>query len=235
MDRQQRFAVAASHELRTPLTVLQGGMEVALLRRRTPEEYEQILARSAEEAGRMGALIADLLALARTQTDREALTLEPLALRAIARDAADGALPFADRKGQTLELALDAPLPVEGDRIKLRQALANLLDNAVAYTPEGGIIRVVGRHDHGRAVVEVRDTGSGIATEHLPHLFEPFYRADSARGGGGTQVGLGLALASWIARSHGGHLSVESRVGVGSAFTLSLPLAAHRLPEQHPA
>ncbi len=85
MDRQQRFAVAASHELRTPLTVLQGAMEVALLRRRTPEEYEEVLARSAEEAGRMGALIADLLALARTQTDREALTLETLDLRALAR------------------------------------------------------------------------------------------------------------------------------------------------------
>jgi len=144
-------------------------------------------------------------------------------------------LPFAERKGQTLEVALDAPLPVEGDRIKLRQALANLLDNAVAYTPEGGTIRVVGRHDHGRAVVEVRDTGPGIAAEHLPHLFEPFYRADFARGGGGAHVGLGLALASWIARSHGGQLGVESRVGVGSAFTLSLPLAAHRLTHWHPA
>ncbi len=224
MDRQQRFAVAASHELRTPLTVLQGGMEVALLRRRTPEEYEEILARSAEEAGRMGALIADLLALARTQSDRETLAREPLDLRDIARDAADGALPFAKGKGQTLDMSLDAPLPVDGDRIKLRQVLTNLLDNAVAYTPEGRTIRVVGRHDRGRAVIEVRDSGLGIATEHLPHLFEPFYRADSARGGSGSHVGLGLALASWIARSHGGQLTVESRVGVGSVFTLSLPL-----------
>src|SRR5919202_5896424 len=112
--RQERFAVAASHELRTPLTVLQGTLEVALLRDRTPAEYKEILRTAAVEAGRMGALIGNLLALARTQSDRDALALEPLDLCEVACEAADGVRPLAERKGQTLEVALDRALPTEG-------------------------------------------------------------------------------------------------------------------------
>jgi signal transduction histidine kinase len=225
MAQQERFAVAASHELRTPLTVLQGTLEVALLRERTPAEYQEILRTAAAEAGHMGTLIGNLLALARTQSDRAVLALEPLDVREVAREAAEGVRPLAERKGQTLEVALDGALPAEGDRLKLRQALTNLLDNAVTYTPEGGTIRLTARQDHGRAIIAVRDTGPGIAAPHLPHLCEPFYRVDAARGGGSGHAGLGLALAAWLIRAHGGQLSVESRVGVGTVFTLSLPLA----------
>jgi signal transduction histidine kinase len=234
MERQERFAVAASHELRTPLTVLQGTLEVALLRDRTPAEYQEILRTAAVEAGHMGALIGNLLALARTQSDRDTLALEPLDLCEVACEAADGVRPLAERKGQTLAVALDGVLPTEGDRLKLRQALTNLLDNAVTYTPQGGMIRLTARRERGRAVLAVRDTGSGIAARHLPHLFEPFYRGDSARGGGSAHSGLGLALASWIAQAHGGHLAVESRVGVGTVFTLSLPLRARTTAYRQP-
>src|SRR5919201_264548 len=222
MDRQLRFAAAASHELRTPLTVLQGTMEVARLRERTPAEYQEILRTAAVEAERMGLLIGDLLALARMQSDRETLVLEPLDLHEVTHEAAEGVRPLAERKGQTL---------------------TNLLDNAVTYTPEGGTIRLTARQDHGRAIIAVRDTGPGIAAQHLPHLCEPFYRVDAARGGGSGHSGLGLALAAWLIRAHGGQLSVESRVGVGTVFTLSFPLAsrAHaprsrdRGPVQSPA
>jgi signal transduction histidine kinase len=127
---------------------------------------------------------------------------------------------------------MGAELPVYGDRLKLRQVLANLLDNAVTYTPEGGAIRVVVHHERGHAAVEVRDTGPGIAAQHLPHLFEPFYRVDAARGDGAEHSGLGLALAHWIARAHGGQIHVASQPDVGSVFTLSLPLAARRLHVQ---
>jgi len=225
MDRQERFAAAASHELRSPLTVLQGTLEVALLRDRTPEEYKEILSGAAAEAAGMGTLVSDLLALARTQSDREAVAREPLDLRDVAREAADGVRPLAARKNQILEVALDEPLPVCGDALKLRQALTNLLDNAITYTPEGGTIHLAARQARGHAQLTVRDTGPGIAAEHLPHLFEPFYRVDAARSGGSGHAGLGLALAAWIAQAHGGHLSVESRAGVGSTFTLMLPLA----------
>ncbi len=225
MDRQQRFAAAASHELRTPLTVLQGTMEVALLRERTPAEYQQILGDAVTEAGRMGALIGDLLAVARAESDAIALVaLEPLDLREAARAAIEGVRPLAARKGQTLDVDLASPLPVRGDAVKLRQTLANLLDNAVAYTPEGGSIRLSGYRERDQAAVAVRDTGPGIEPRHLPRLFEPFYRVDTARGGGEDHAGLGLALAAWIARAHGGHLAVDSHVGAGSVFTLTLPL-----------
>ncbi len=108
--------------------------------------------------------------------------------------------------------------------------LANLLDNAVTYTPEGGAIRVSGHSERGQAAVAVRDTGPGIEARSLPRLFEPFYRGDGARAGSGDHVGLGLALAAWIARAHSGHLAVESRVGAVSVFTLSLPLDRARDP-----
>jgi signal transduction histidine kinase len=234
MARQERFAVAASHELRTPVTVLQGTLEVALLRERTPAEYQEILRAAAAEAEHMGTLIGNLLALARIQSDRAVLALEPLDVREVAREATDAVRPLAERKGQTLEVALDGALPTEGDRLKLRQALTNLLDNAVTYTPEGGTIRLTARRRLRRAVIAVRDTGQGIAAHDLPHLFEPFYRTDAARGGSNGHAGLGLALADWIVRAHGGHLRVESRVGVGTVFTLSLPLHVRPTPGHQP-
>jgi signal transduction histidine kinase len=155
-------------------------------------------------------------------------------VREVAREAANSVRPLAERKGQTLEVALDGVLPTEGDRLKLRQALTNLLDNAVTYTPEGGTIRLTARPHLRRAVITVRDTGPGIAAQHLPHLVEPFYRTDAARGGSNGHAGLGLALADWIVRAHGGHLRVESRVGVGTVFTLSLPLHVRPTPGHQP-
>jgi signal transduction histidine kinase len=222
MERQQRFAAAASHELRTPLTVLEGSMEVALLNRRTPEEYERILRQAATEAQRMGVLVADLLTLARTQRDAEALMLDLVDLRDIIREAVNGLQPLAEVKGQTLEVRLDRTLLVLGDALKLRQAVSNLLDNAVSYTPPGGMVWVSGSRERGRVLVQIRDTGPGIAPEHLPHLFEPFYRVDRGRGGSGGHAGLGLALAAWIVRAHGGKVTVESCLGQGSIFTINL-------------
>jgi two-component system, OmpR family, sensor kinase len=208
--------------------VLQGTLEVALLRDRSPGEYKAILNQAATEAGQMGNLIGNLLALARIQSDQETLTLESLDLRAVVWDAVEGIRPLAERKGQLLDVAAGGELLVRGDRLKLRQLIANLLDNAVTYTPEGGAIRIVVHAERGHAAVEVRDTGPGIPAQHLPHLFEPFYRVDTARGDGAEHVGLGLALAQWIARAHGGHIQVESQPGVGSAFTLVLPLVPRR-------
>jgi signal transduction histidine kinase len=223
MERQQRFAAAASHELRTPLTVLQGSMEVALLNRRTPDEYERILREAAAEAKRLGVLVADLLAMARAQRDAEALSLELVDMRDVVLAAAESLRPLADGKAQTLEVQLDKSLLVQGDALKLRQVLSNLLDNAITYTPPGGTVRLSARRERHQVEVEVRDSGPGVAAEHLPRLFEPFYRVDGARSGDSTHTGLGLALAAWIVRAHQGRLEVESRPGAGAIFTLSLP------------
>jgi signal transduction histidine kinase len=222
--RQERFAIAASHELRTPLTVLLGTLEAALLRRRTPEEYEDVLRRAQGAAEHLTILLNDILALAHAECGPETRAADPLDLRAIARAAAADIRAVADGKRQTVALALEGPLPTRGDPRALQQAVTSLLDNAVTYTPVGGTIRLVGRRRRGRALLVVHDTGPGIAPEHLPHLFEPLYRVDPARGNGGGHVGLGLARAAHIAQAHGGRLTIESQVGVGTVATLSLPL-----------
>jgi signal transduction histidine kinase len=111
---------------------------------------------------------------------------------------------------------------------RLRQVFVNLLENAIRYTPRGGEIRLVGRREHGQAVLEVRDTGPGIAAEDLARLFEPFYRADKARSNA-DHVGLGLSLASWIVHAHTGQIEAASQPGVGSVFTVCLPLNSARI------
>jgi signal transduction histidine kinase len=224
--QQERVAVAAAHELRTPMTVLLGTLEAALLRRRTPEQYEDVLRRATEEAVHLSDLLDEVLTLGHVESGLDTPLSVPLDLRAVARAAVADARPHAEGKGQTLDATLDGPLPVRGNGPTLQRALDSLLDNAVAHTPAGGAIRLTARRARGTAALTIRDTGPGIAPEHLPHLFEPFYRVDPARVSDGDvrHAGLGLSRAARIARAHDGRLTVESRVGAGSAFTLSLPL-----------
>ncbi len=228
MERQRRFAAAASHELRTPLTALRGNLEVGLLSRRTPDEYEDLLRDAVADTDRMGNLVKDLTLLARPEVDRTLMRLEPIDLRDAAAAVSDVELLALD-KGQTLEISLGEPLPVRGDLPRLRQVFVNLLENAIRYTPEGGEIRVGGRRDHGNAVVEVRDTGPGIAAGDLANLFEPFYQADKARSNA-DHVGLGLSLASWIVNAHSGRIEAMSRPGAGSVFSVCLPLSVQKSP-----
>lgn len=224
LEQRRRFSSAASHELRTPLTALQGTIEVALLRPRTGEEYERVLREALDETQRMGHLVRDLMAVARAE-EGSAFHFAPADLRDLASRAVEDVQSLAERKAQTLDLDLDGSLPVQADAVKLRQALVNLVDNAVTYTPHGGMIRVIARAERGHGVVEVRDTGPGIDPQDLPHLFEPFYQADTARSGK-DHVGLGLSLADWIVREHKGSIRVESQPGVGTAFRVTLPLTS---------
>lgn len=230
MERQRRFAAAASHELRTPLTALRGNLEVALLNRRTADEYEQLLRDAVADTERMGNLVKDLTLLARPEIERT-LQLESVDLRDAASAAVKDVELLAMDKRQSLELSLDGPLPVQGDVPRLRQVFVNLLENAIRYTPEGGEIRVIGQREHGQAMIEVRDTGAGIAAEDLANLFEPFFQADKARSNA-DHVGLGLALASWIVSAHSGRLQAASSPGGGSIFTVCLPLNGHRNPHR---
>lgn len=221
MERQRRFAAAASHELRTPLTALHGSLEVALLRRREPAEYERVLREAVDETERMGHLIQDLMEVARAEEG--GFRFGRTDLSALAAEAVSDVLDRAERKSQRIDLDSNGNVPVRADASKLRQALVNLVDNAVTYTPSGGMVRVVTRIERGSAVLEVRDTGCGIEREHIPHLFEAFYQVDASRAGR-DHVGLGLSLADWIVRAHDGSIRVESQVGVGSAFKVILPL-----------
>lgn len=217
--RERRFTADASHELRTPLAAMQAILGVVRERRRRPEEYEQALADLAEETDRLRALAEGLLILARGDAGQPAIR-ETIDLSALLRDVTDSLRPLAEAKGLTLTCNVPAGLTLQGDGDALIRLFVNLLDNAVQYTGRGGI-DVSARADTDGLRASVADTGVGILPEHLPHIFERFYRVDESRSGCG--VGLGLAIALEAARAHGGTLEVNSTPGVGTTFTVFLP------------
>lgn len=218
VDAQKRFVADASHELRTPLTIIRGNIDY-LERAGTldPEALSDMKA----EAARMSQLLEELLAMARADAGQKP-ELEPLALGPLARDVCDKARALPHDVEFVVELppALDR-VTVLGHAEWLRRALLILLDNAFKYTPSGSVTVRAGRQGEG-VVLQVIDTGPGIPPEDLPRVFDRFYRGDPARSRGGS--GLGLAIASWVAGMHGGRLTVESKVGEGSTFSLWLPI-----------
>lgn len=234
LESQRRFVADASHELRTPLTTVRGN--ASLLRRfelLTPEDREEVIAQIGSEAERMSRLVGDLLTLARADAgqplQRLAVSLGPL----LEKVAQQGRV-LADGKVAISVVRL-AEAEVIGDPDAIQQLLLILVDNAIKYTPKGGSVTLGLRVDasHGQqkvARISVVDTGMGIAPEDLPYVFERFYRADRARKTGGT--GLGLAIGKWIAEVHGGSISVESSVGTGSIFTVTLPSTVHASPSR---
>jgi heavy metal sensor kinase len=226
-QRQRQFAADASHELRTPLAMLTTEADLALERPRRAAEYRRVIASMREEAARLNQLLSDLLTLARADAGQETLAREPLALDALADDVVAAMTPLAQTRGVRLERSGDrATVRVLGDQTRLTQLLVNLIDNGLKYTPAGGTVTVAVGREGGQAVVRVVDTGVGIAAEHLPHLFERFYRVDKARSRAEGGAGLGLSICQWIARAHGGEITVASQPGQGTTFTVQLPLAA---------
>ena len=227
-EEQRRFIADAAHEIQTPLTVIRGTIEVALQKSRTTEDYREALMTNLGQVERLGTLTRSLLTLAQFSGDRPPVTLTPLALAPLVEDLVKELTPLAeDRK---IKLAVEAqPVPlVQGDAGRLTQLLINLLDNALAHTgPEGRItIRLKPIPSH--VVLQIEDTGSGIAPEHLPRLFERFYRADPARARESGGTGLGLAIVKEIAEAHGGTIAVKSTLGQGTLFTVTLPADAAR-------
>jgi two-component system OmpR family sensor kinase len=220
--RLRQFLSDASHELRTPLTSIQGFAE--LYRLGGDHEHvdlDVILRRIEEESARMKVLVEDLLLLARLDETRP-VEREPVDLAVLAADACSDAVAASSDRPVTL----DAPQPVVvlGDRDHLRQAIANLVSNALAHTPEGTAIEVAAGLDGGAAVVSVRDHGGGLDDEARTHVFDRFWQADAARVG--TGAGLGLAIVSGIAAEHAGTVTADNHPAGGAVFTLRLPLNA---------
>ncbi len=224
----ERFSADASHELKTPLTTIRGEAEVALMGTKTPEEYKQTLQSIIEETERLSAIVTNLLLLARADANQVKLRQEEVALDEIAMSAYEGVEPLARRKHITLNIAEMDETPLRGDSLWLQQLAANLLQNAVNYTPEGGSVTLSVRREESEkgvfAVLAVQDTGQGIPQEHLAHIFDRFYRVDTGRSREQGGSGLGLNIVRWIAESHGGTIAVISQVGKGSTFTVHLPI-----------
>lgn len=220
---QQRFVADASHELRTPLTAVRGNLELLKTRGdEIPAEERRALVEAASaEAERMARLVSDLLALARADAGQK-LSHKPVELDRVLLDVFQQARGLA--RAVKLSLRELDQLAVLGDVDQLKQLLLALVDNALKYTPAGGTVSLGLRREGPEAVIEVRDTGIGIAPADLPHVFERFYRADKARSRDAGGTGLGLAIARWIAQEHGGAIAVASQAGQGSTFTVRLPV-----------
>jgi heavy metal sensor kinase len=217
---QRRFVADAAHELRTPLAVMRSEIEVSLRSDDLPPAAAAVLESTGEEVGRMAAIVENLLTLARIDEGRLELLRGPVDLADVARGVARRFQATARSKGIGL-LVSGEGASVLGDRERLHQAVANLVDNAVKYTGAGGRVRVTGWRRDGEAGLTVSDTGPGIPAEVLPRIFDRFVRADPAR----TRrdgSGLGLAICKEIIEAHGGRVWAESEPGRGSSFSIAL-------------
>ncbi|MDI3280193.1 MAG: ATP-binding protein [Bacillota bacterium] len=220
------FVANVSHELRTPLTSLKGYAETLLDGALDdPPTARRFLEVIQQEADRMARLISDLLDLTHLEARGQTIVKSPVRIEEVVENSLRVVRPAAEKKGIRLEVDLPSDLPVLwANADMLEQVLINLLDNAVKYTPEGGEVKVAVRAGRGVMHISVADTGIGIPREHLGRLFERFYRVDRARSRSLGGTGLGLAIVKHIVERHGGSVGVESAVGRGSTFTVTLPL-----------
>jgi two-component system phosphate regulon sensor histidine kinase PhoR len=230
LERIRRdFVANVSHELRTPIATLRSLTEALLIGGKDdPEVRDKFLQAIADEAERMGKLLENLLELARLEAGRREWSWQNVSVSDCVAQVAERFKPFAERKGLKLTVRTEPDLTVRTDPEALAQILSNLLDNAVKYTERGEIAVVAERLETADGVwvaVHVRDTGIGIPPEHLPRIFERFYRVDKARSRQQGGFGLGLSIAKHLAESLGGKITVQSEVGKGSIFTVWLPLS----------
>ncbi|MGD9723609.1 MAG: sensor histidine kinase [Pirellulales bacterium] len=222
----RRFTADASHELRTPVAVIRSEAELGLtavgenpaVRRR----FESIV----EECSRLADLTSQLLALCREESGVTQMGRKPVRLKAIVSESTDSMRLLAEAKQLQLAVACEADPVVLGDADRLRQVFCNLLDNAIRHTPAGGRVTVTLRTLNGEVHFDIRDTGTGIAAEHVPHLFERFYQVNSGRSQAGGGAGLGLSIVKCVVEAHGGRVDVTSEPSAGSAFRVTLPIEA---------
>jgi len=226
-NQVRQFSTDVSHELRTPITIVRGQLEVALFTAQTADQYRDAIVNSLSDIERLSAIVRALLLLSQAETGQVILQKQPLDLIELAADTADQFQIPAE--GAEIELKFSAnclKCPGEFDRVQIERMLSNLLSNAIKFTPPGGRIDVTVSREAGEAEIVIADTGQGIAPEHLPHIFDRFYRVRGTSETASPEKGLGLGLSfvAWIARAHGGTVDVESEPRKGTTFRIRLPL-----------
>jgi two-component system heavy metal sensor histidine kinase CusS len=217
--RLSQFSADLAHELRTPLANIRGESEVALTRPRSPNEYKEVIESNVAECERLSGIIDNLLFLARAEAAQAHVHRVLLDGRAAIEKIATYYEPIAEER--RIAVTCKGEGKIYADSVLFGRAVSNLADNALRFTPDGGTIMIAIATDAGGSWVSIEDTGCGIASEHIPRVFDRFYRADASRSSAGT--GLGLALVKSIADLHGGGATVESKVGRGTIVTLSFP------------
>jgi heavy metal sensor kinase len=221
-----RFSADASHELRTPLTILQLELEGIVNNHLLSESLEDQIGSALEETHRMSRIVESLLTISRLDAGEAKLDRSLLNLGDLTKSTADEMRVLAQEKSISLGTSTEESVFVEGDRTRLQQVVANLIDNAIKYTPAGGMIEVKVQREAGKAVLDVSDNGIGIPATAIPHVFERFYRVDKARSRASGGAGLGLSIVKAICAAHGGEISVSSEEGRGSCFRVELPRTA---------
>jgi signal transduction histidine kinase len=224
-ERIAQFTADASHELRTPVAFIRTTADVLLRRPRNDDEWRDGVREIQSESARMTELLDNLLTLARADAGSERCVLEPVDLNDLVAEACRAPAALAQLKGLTFAAPKSAPtIEVRGDALLLLRLFVILLDNAVKYTSTGGQIVVAVEAGVDAAVVVIRDTGIGMSEEDVPKIFDRFYRSDKARSRDSGGSGLGLAIARWIVDVHRGSIVVQSRLGAGSEFRVTLPV-----------
>jgi signal transduction histidine kinase len=211
-----------AHDLRSPITRIRGTAETAITGKQSIEEYQKMAGMVVEECDRLIGMIATMLEIAETDSGLVEYANTPVNLVNIVHEAYEIFQPVAEDKGVSLETAVQTkPLYTTGDVVRLQRAVSNLLDNAIKYTPQGGRVRIAVDERENRVLVSVSDSGQGMDNRVLPYIFKRFYRGDSSRSESGN--GLGLSLVYSIVRAHDGKITVKSKPGQGSTFTVLLP------------
>jgi heavy metal sensor kinase len=225
----RQFSADASHELRTPLTITKGETELALRKPRSPEVYQEVLASNLEEIDRMSRIVDELLFLSRADLGEIKMASDPVQLDNLVHEIHQQAAVLGQDNQVTTVLDTIEPTQIIGDELRLRELLLNIVDNAIKYSRTMGTVELKLVKDGNVAKLSVTDHGIGISSDEQTHIFDRFFRTDSARTHAQKGTGLGLAICKWIAEAHQGGIQVDSLLGKGSSFTISLPL-----PSQYP-
>jgi len=225
-EQMRRFTMDASHELRTPLTAIRSVGEVGLRGRRDEVAYREIIGSMLEEVDRLALLVDRLLTLSRADTGQAQLSVDVVDIPELAEEIAEQLGVLAEEKNQSIKVQSEVVPRWIGDRVMLRQALLNLVDNAIKYSPVGGSIEILVAQRPEGTVIDVTDTGPGIPADLQSRVFDRFYRVDKARSRGNGGTGLGLAIAKWAVEVNGGRLSLEPTTDVGSRFRITLSQTA---------
>jgi signal transduction histidine kinase len=227
VQRMSQFTADASHELRAPVSLIRTTAELAVGSGRSNQDYHDDMKHILAEAERTSRLIDSLLLLARADSGEDGLQMEPTDLNVSIREAVDQARSLAKDRDVSLEAHFSGdPIVVSGDGDALRRLVFILVDNAVKYSPAGGVVHVFAKATEGEAICTVSDSGIGISQDDLKHIFDRFWRADKVRSRGMGGAGLGLSIALWITDRHNGALGAQSELGRGTTFTLRLPLSS---------
>jgi heavy metal sensor kinase len=227
----RQFSTDVSHELRTPITVVRGQLEVALMTARSEEELRVAIESALIDIDRLSQIIRALLNLAKAEAGQLALQFQPLDLAALTREVVGELEIHALDRNVSLSCLLPNQAWISGDKIQIERMLYNLIDNGIKYTRDGGFVEVEINilEAANKIVIAIRDNGKGIAPEHLPHLFDRFYRVPSRDGGAEKGLGLGLSFVSWIVKAHHGEIQVRSELGQGTVFDVTFPKALAEL------